>query len=113
MKGVTEATGSELAAYGAVALAAWRGHEGETSRLIDTTIDDVVTRGEGMGVAIGQFLAALLYNGLGRYAEALAAAEIACEYNDHGRSGLGADGVHRGRGPDRSARRRNGRPSND
>jgi DNA-binding CsgD family transcriptional regulator len=84
VKGVTDATGSELAAYGAVALAAWRGHEAETSRLIDTTIADVVTRGEGMGVAISQFLAALLYNGLGRYAEALAAAEIACEYNDLG-----------------------------
>lgn len=84
VKGVTDATGSELAAYGAVALAAWRGHEAETSGLIDTTIADVVSRGEGMGVAISQFLAALLYNGLGRYAEALVAAEIACEYDDLG-----------------------------
>ena len=82
VKGVTDATGSELAAYGAVALAAWRGDEAETSRLIETTLDDVVSRGEGMGVAISEFLAALLYNGLGRYAEALASAERACEYND-------------------------------
>jgi DNA-binding CsgD family transcriptional regulator len=84
VKGVTDATGSELAAYGAVAIEAWRGHEAETSGLIDITMADVVGRGEGMGVAIGQFLAALLYNGLGRYEDALAAAETACEYNDLG-----------------------------
>jgi DNA-binding CsgD family transcriptional regulator len=84
VKGVTDATGSELAAYGAVALAAWRGDEAETSSLIDMTMADVVARGEGMGVGISQFLTALLYNGLGRYAEALTAAEVACEYNDPG-----------------------------
>jgi DNA-binding CsgD family transcriptional regulator len=84
VKGVTDATGSELAAYGAVALAAWRGDEVATSNLIETTMADVGSRGEGMGVGISLFLAALLYNGLGRYAEALKAAETACEYNDPG-----------------------------
>ena len=84
VKGVTDATGSELAAYGAVALAAWRGDEAETSSLVEATLADVVSRGEGMGVAICQFLSALLYNGLGRYSEALIAAEGACEYNDLG-----------------------------
>ena len=84
VKGVTDATGSRLAAYGAVALAAWRGDEAKTSELIRTTIADVVRRGEGMGVGISYFLSALLYNGLGRYAEALSAAETACEYQDLG-----------------------------
>jgi DNA-binding CsgD family transcriptional regulator len=84
VKGVTDATGSELAAYGAVALAAWRGDEAETSSLVQATLADVVSRGEGMGVAICQFLTALLHNGLGRYSEALVAAEGACEYNDLG-----------------------------
>jgi ATP/maltotriose-dependent transcriptional regulator MalT len=37
-----------------------------------------------MGLAISYFLTALLYNGLGRYAEALTAAETACEYEDLG-----------------------------
>jgi DNA-binding CsgD family transcriptional regulator len=84
VKGVTDATGTELAAYGAVALSAWRGDEAEALRLIGSTIADVSSRGEGMGVGIGQFLTALLYNGLGRYAEALAAAKVACEYDDMG-----------------------------
>jgi DNA-binding CsgD family transcriptional regulator len=84
VKGVTDATGSELAAYGAVALAAWRGDELTTTSLIETTMADVRSRGEGMGVGISQFLAALLNNGLGRYTEALTAAEAACEYNDPG-----------------------------
>ena len=82
--GVTDATGSTLAAYGAVALAAWRGDEAKGSELIRTTIADVVRRGEGMGVAISYSVSALLYNGLGRYAEALTAAETACEYEDLG-----------------------------
>jgi DNA-binding CsgD family transcriptional regulator len=37
-----------------------------------------------MGVGISHYVAALLYNGLGRYQDALAAAEIACEYDDLG-----------------------------
>jgi DNA-binding CsgD family transcriptional regulator len=84
VQAVTDETGTQLAAYGAVALAAWRGDETEASRLIQATLDDVERRGEGMGVAISHYLAALLYNGLGRYADALVAAEAACEYEDLG-----------------------------
>jgi DNA-binding CsgD family transcriptional regulator len=81
---VSDASGTRLAAYGAVVLAAYRGGEAEASRLIEVTIEDVVSRGEGMGLGISHFAAALLYNGLGRYAEALTAAELACEYDDLG-----------------------------
>jgi DNA-binding CsgD family transcriptional regulator len=84
VKGVSNATGTQLAAYGSVALAAWRGDEVRTRELIHAMVEDAVRRGEGMGVGIGQFLTALLYNGLGRYAEALAAAEVACEFEDLG-----------------------------
>jgi DNA-binding CsgD family transcriptional regulator len=42
-----------------------------------------ISRGEGRGVAT-QYAVALLYNGLGRYDKALAAAELACEYDDIG-----------------------------
>jgi DNA-binding CsgD family transcriptional regulator len=84
VQAVSEETGTQLAAYGAVALAAWRGDETETSNLIQATLDDVGRRGEGMGVGISHYLAALLYNGLGRYAEARVAAEVACEYEDLG-----------------------------
>jgi DNA-binding CsgD family transcriptional regulator len=46
-------------------------------------MDGVTSRGEGRGVT-SQYAAALLYNGLGQYGKALAAAEVACEYDDVG-----------------------------
>ena len=63
------------------------GPRGRGLRADQATIDEVESRGEGMGVGISHFTAALLYNGLGRYADALAAAELACEYEDLGVSG--------------------------
>ena len=81
---VSAASGTQLAAYGTVALSALQGGEAETVELIEATLEDVESRGEGMGVGISRFTAALLYNGLGRYAEALAEAEQACEYEDLG-----------------------------
>jgi DNA-binding CsgD family transcriptional regulator/tetratricopeptide (TPR) repeat protein len=81
---VTEVTGTQLAAYGAVALAAWGGREAEAAELIKATIDDVTSRGEGMGLSISYHARALLYNGLGRYAEARTAAEQAGEHGDLG-----------------------------
>jgi len=81
---VSVAIGTQLAAYGTVALSALQGREAETAELIAATLNDVESRGEGMGVGISHFTAALLYNGLGRYAEALAAAELACEHEDLG-----------------------------
>jgi DNA-binding CsgD family transcriptional regulator len=81
---VSAAIGTQLAAYGTVALAALQGREGETAELAEATLDDVESRGEGMGVGISHFTTALLYNGLGRYAEALVEAEHACEHEDLG-----------------------------
>jgi DNA-binding CsgD family transcriptional regulator len=81
---VSAAIGTQLAAYGSVALAALQGEEAETSDLIEATLEDVESRGEGMGAGISHFTAALLHNGLGRYAEALAEAERACEHEDLG-----------------------------
>jgi DNA-binding CsgD family transcriptional regulator/tetratricopeptide (TPR) repeat protein len=80
---VAGTTGSQLAPYGATGIAAWRGREAEATELIQANLDGVTTRGEGRGVT-SQYSAALLYNGLGRYDKALAAAELACEYDDIG-----------------------------
>jgi tetratricopeptide (TPR) repeat protein len=80
---VAEATGSQLAPYGATGVAAWRGREAEATELIGANMDGVTSRGEGRGVT-SQYSAALLYNGLGRYDKALAAAEQVCEYDDIG-----------------------------
>jgi DNA-binding CsgD family transcriptional regulator/tetratricopeptide (TPR) repeat protein len=74
---VAEATGSELAPYGALAFAAWRGREADLSELIDARMNDLVARGQGAGLTIIRWSSALLYNGLGRYEEALAAAHQA------------------------------------
>ena len=84
VRAVTDVTGTQLAAYGAVALAAWRGREDEASELIEANIEDVTSRGEGMGLIISYHARALLCNGLGRYAEARAIAERACEHEDLG-----------------------------
>ena len=74
---VTEATGSHLAPQGAIALAAWRGDEAEARALIDAQRQEVVYRGEGLWLLATEWASALLFNGLGRYEDALAAAEQA------------------------------------
>ena len=80
---VVGVTGSHLAPYGATGVAAWRGREAEATALIQANMDSVTSRGEGRGVT-SQYSAALLYNGLGYYDKALAAAEQVCEYDDVG-----------------------------
>jgi DNA-binding CsgD family transcriptional regulator len=74
---VTEATRIQLPRYGALAVAAWRGREAETLDLIEATTEQVVPQGQGLGVTATKWAAAVLYNGLGRYEDARAAAEQA------------------------------------
>ena len=74
---VTEATGSHLAPQGAIALAAWRGDEAEATALIDAQRREVVRRGEGLWLVATEWASAVLFNGLGRYEDALAVAEQA------------------------------------
>src|ERR1700754_1685864 len=76
---VTEATANPFVPYGALLLAAWRGCEDEVERLIGLTSAEVLCRGEGVGLVITGWARALLYNSLGRYPEALAAADEADE----------------------------------
>jgi DNA-binding CsgD family transcriptional regulator len=76
----TEATGSNLAPYGALGLAALYGHEDDTAVLIETTRQEMSLRGEGVGITATEWANAVLYNGLGRYDEALAAAEQGSQY---------------------------------
>jgi DNA-binding CsgD family transcriptional regulator/tetratricopeptide (TPR) repeat protein len=74
IEAATEATGSDLAPYGAVGLAALRGHEAEAVSLIDSSRTDVARRGEGVGLSVLDWAEAVLCNGLGRYEQARAAA---------------------------------------
>jgi DNA-binding CsgD family transcriptional regulator len=77
---VTEATGSQLAPYGALGLAAWQGREDEASGLIEASMKQVLARGEGQGLALIDWTSAVLYNGVGRYEDALDAARRAAEH---------------------------------
>ena len=82
VQAATEATGSNLAPYGALGLAALRGLETETSTLIRATGPEVALRGEGIGVTLTNWANAVLYNATGRYDQARAAAEQGSEYPD-------------------------------
>jgi DNA-binding CsgD family transcriptional regulator len=81
---ISEATGAVPFRYVLLALAAWRGEEAEAVALIEAGIRNATDRGEGLGISIAEYTRAVLYNGLGRYEAALAAAERACEYEDLG-----------------------------
>jgi DNA-binding CsgD family transcriptional regulator len=74
IQAATEATGSNLAPYGAVGLAALRGREAVAAPLIDGSRADVTRRGEGIGISVLDWAEAVLYNGLGRYEQACVAA---------------------------------------
>jgi DNA-binding CsgD family transcriptional regulator len=77
IRSVTDITRSTLAHYGEVALLALRGRAGEAEPLIRACMDDVVARGEGVGVNMALWACAVLCNGLGRYEDALRAAREA------------------------------------
>jgi RNA polymerase sigma factor (sigma-70 family) len=70
----TQLTGSPLAPYHGVSLAAMRGREVEARQLFRTARAELIGRGEGAGLSFMDWAESVLYNGLGRYAEALAAA---------------------------------------
>ena len=69
----TELTGTHFAPYHGVGMVAMRGREDEARRFIDTARAEVIERGEGAGLSFTDWAEAVLYNGLGRYAEALTA----------------------------------------
>jgi DNA-binding CsgD family transcriptional regulator/tetratricopeptide (TPR) repeat protein len=71
---VTEATGTRVGPYGALVLAALRGHESDASQLITATIEDATRGGQGTAVQYAHWTNAVVMNGLGRYDEALRAA---------------------------------------
>jgi DNA-binding CsgD family transcriptional regulator len=77
---VSVAIGMPDVSISSLFLAGWRGREVEALRLIDGSDRDAVGRGEGRRIGAGHYATAVLYNGLGRYERALAAAEEALEY---------------------------------
>ena len=78
---ITQATGNAPLMYSSLVLAAWRGQEAEALALIEASREDAARRGEGRAVTLAEYATAVLYNGLGGYQAALAAAQRACEYD--------------------------------
>jgi ATP/maltotriose-dependent transcriptional regulator MalT len=60
-------------------LAAFQGRKAEAIPLIQSTIEQATAGGQGVSVTVAHWVAAVLYNGLGRYEEALAPARQASE----------------------------------
>src|SRR3954454_12790812 len=81
---IIRATGTAPVKYARIWLTAWRGEEAEGVAFFDAIAPGGMASGEGMGLGVLEWATALLYNGNGRYAEALAAARRACEHEDVG-----------------------------
>jgi len=69
-----EAIGSERSPGSRVLLAGYRGRQREVAELDEATTYHAVSRGYGVGLDALHWAKAVLYNGLGRYGEAFAAA---------------------------------------
>ena len=79
VRAATDATGIDIYPVGAVCLAAFQGHEAEASPYIEANVSEALRRREGVRLAVATWASAVLNNGLGRYQDALAAAQVASE----------------------------------
>ena len=73
-------TGSNLAPYASLGLAALAGRQTEAAALIDATITDVRARGEGIGITVAEWASGVLNNGVGDYQKAMTAARYSADY---------------------------------
>jgi DNA-binding CsgD family transcriptional regulator len=80
LQAAAEATSAELLPYGRLVLAAWQGREAEAGKLVEATTMEAVARGDAFGLVASRWASAVLWNGLGRYDDALAAAELAAAH---------------------------------
>ena len=76
---VNEATGSRVAPHAWLSRVAFQGREDEAAPLIEAAKREILRRGEGPELTFIHWVTAVLYNGLGRYDDALAAAQKAAE----------------------------------
>jgi DNA-binding CsgD family transcriptional regulator len=81
---IAAATGYAPVRYHEISLTVWRGAEAEALRLLEGTTALAAARGEGRVTGLVGCFTAILHNGLGRYSEALRAAQQACEHEDLG-----------------------------
>jgi DNA-binding CsgD family transcriptional regulator len=79
VRAATDATGIDFEPVGAMGLAAFRGREPEASPFLEANVSEALLRREGNRLTVAKWASAVLNNGLGRYEEALAAAQVASE----------------------------------
>ena len=79
---VCDAIGSEVPSYAAIAYESWRGRGAEQQQLRTRFIKTMVERGEGFGLTHVEWRAATLYNGLGKYEDAVKVALSALEHRE-------------------------------
>ncbi|HEX6453169.1 MAG TPA: AAA family ATPase [Trebonia sp.] len=79
-RAAAETAGSAPTPCGSLGLAALRGRADQALALIDSSARDAARHGEGLGVTVAKWAAAVLHNGAGRYGEALSAAKEAVAY---------------------------------
>jgi DNA-binding CsgD family transcriptional regulator len=80
VRAASNAVGSSLGPYGALGLAALRGRESEALAIAEGASGSLERRGEGIGITLNEWAKAILSNGLGHYAQALASAQQAIAY---------------------------------
>ena len=103
---IHEAIGGDRSPGSRIALAAFRGREADVAQLDEATTRDAVARSDGAWVSLLHWSTAVLYNGLGRYDEALASRAARSRVSARpGRVQLDAQRARRGSGALRSARR--------
>ena len=105
---ITQAADIPPLNFSRLMLGAWRGDETGMRAIADKVVPGARERGEGYTLGVWAWLTALMHNGHGRYAEALADAERACEHEDVIAYGgalaeLIEAGVHAGRRDDAAA----------
>jgi hypothetical protein len=76
---LTEAAGTPRAPSDAMTLLAFRGREAEARAIIQSVRNEAPALGQGVAVQVAQWVLAVLCNGLGRYQEAVAAAQDASD----------------------------------
>lgn len=72
---ITRATGGTVIPFSRLLLAAWRSDRDAAAPLYEAVVQDAARRGVSTPVTIADYARAVLYNGLGDYEAALAAAE--------------------------------------
>jgi DNA-binding CsgD family transcriptional regulator len=82
LNAVTEATGGQVAPYGELVYAAWRGREPQAQALMEVTQRDVTARGEGVGLSVIEWGKALLASAVGAYDRARELGQRASEHPD-------------------------------